>query len=366
VRYKLAILNALARRPEGRATLDEVRREVGIIIASGDQTEQLKKFSALGDIDIYRSGWVLQDDAGLEITDAGRLLLHSLGDGNAASLEPASITIAQPPSLTDDLPGTVDQPKIVNAQPRAAPDNGVSDRGRSKSDPPPHKDRPRISSAMDDNKIEAIGLPKGTGAGIRPSSPAKKQSIFEIGRRYSAQETFVTTDEIPGRLTRHLGPAAIALLSLALVVACAVAAIAFGQIQSLKSDITAQRREFLFFKERIARLEQIETKKRESEQSDEQQKSDAEQNKPAEQTTLNLSREETQLIRDYIKLTPPASTTAPTINVGDPVIGAIIPLPSPVTDKIPRLLGGKFTTRNGAIIILKRGSRQADLILAPN
>jgi hypothetical protein len=33
VRYKLAILNALARRPEGRATLDEVRREVGIIIA---------------------------------------------------------------------------------------------------------------------------------------------------------------------------------------------------------------------------------------------------------------------------------------------------------------------------------------------
>jgi hypothetical protein len=43
-----------------------------------------------------------------------------------------------------------------------------------------------------------------------------------------------------------------------------------------------------------------------------------------------------------------------------------IPLPSPLTDKIPKLLGGRFTIRNGAIVILKRDSHQADAVLLPN
>jgi hypothetical protein len=45
---------------------------------------------------------------------------------------------------------------------------------------------------------------------------------------------------------------------------------------------------------------------------------------------------------------------------------ATIPLPSPPTDKVPKLLGGRFTIRNGSIIILKRDSRQGDAVLAPN
>ena len=44
----------------------------------------------------------------------------------------------------------------------------------------------------------------------------------------------------------------------------------------------------------------------------------------------------------------------------------MIPLPSPLVDKVPKLLGGKFTIRNGAIIIVKRDSGQADAVLAPN
>jgi hypothetical protein len=48
------------------------------------------------------------------------------------------------------------------------------------------------------------------------------------------------------------------------------------------------------------------------------------------------------------------------------VTAGTIPLPSPLTDKIPKLLGARFTIRNGAIIILKRGSRQADAVLGPN
>ena len=104
---------------------------------------------------------------------------------------------------------------------------------------------------------------------------------------------------------------------------------------------------------------------------DQQEELKAEKNKPggeirADQTALNLSREEIQLIRDYIKAAPSAGAAAATINVGDPVEGGVIPLPSQLTDKLPKLLGGKFTIRNGKIIIIKRDSRQADAVLAPN
>jgi hypothetical protein len=56
----------------------------------------------------------------------------------------------------------------------------------------------------------------------------------------------------------------------------------------------------------------------------------------------------------------------PTINVGDTVVGAMIPLPSQLTDNVPKLVGGKFTTRDGSIIIVKRDSRKADVVLGPN
>jgi hypothetical protein len=35
-------------------------------------------------------------------------------------------------------------------------------------------------------------------------------------------------------------------------------------------------------------------------------------------------------------------------------------------EKIPQLLGARFTTRNGAIVILRRDSRHADIVLPPN
>ncbi|MEH2469330.1 hypothetical protein V1284_000774 [Nitrobacteraceae bacterium AZCC 2299] len=81
---------------------------------------------------------------------------------------------------------------------------------------------------------------------------------------------------------------------------------------------------------------------------------------------MNLSREEIQIIRNYIKPAPSVDPTAPVINVGDFVSGGILPLPPQLTEKVPKLLGGRFMIRNGAIIIVKRDSRQADAVLAPN
>src|SRR5260221_6232622 len=113
LRFKLAILNVLAKCPGGRATLDEVRREVRVIIASGDQSEQLNRFSEFGDIDIFQSGLVLRDDAGLEITDAGLSLLHSLGSSSEPSLEFPSVPAPQP---ADSLSGMEERLKTFDLE----------------------------------------------------------------------------------------------------------------------------------------------------------------------------------------------------------------------------------------------------------
>ena len=123
MRFKLAILNVLAKSPGGRATFDEVRRGVRVIIASGDQSEQLKRFSEFGDIDIFQSGLVLRDDAGLEITDAGLSLLHSLGSSSEPSLEFSSAPAPQP---LDDLSDTDERLKNFDLE-LAMPGNDAQD-----------------------------------------------------------------------------------------------------------------------------------------------------------------------------------------------------------------------------------------------
>jgi len=46
---------------------------------------------------------------------------------------------------------------------------------------------------------------------------------------------------------------------------------------------------------------------------------------------------------------------------------ALMPLPSQVSEKAPRLDGARFLIDPaGAIVIVRRGSRRADAIIAPN
>jgi hypothetical protein len=380
VRFKLAILNVLAKCPDGRATMDEVRREVRVIIASGDQTEQLKRFSEFGDIDIFESGLVLRDDAGLQITDDGLSLLHSLS--SEPSLEFSSAPVPQPfenPLSMEERLRTLDlEPRMPGND---AQDGDYDNHRQSAHDKESRKVAIEAPGPM--SQIGAVDRSESFDTYIRKRRQklflelgrliafiaAGKRSIFDRGRRYFAQQTSRASNGRSDRLVRTAGGAAFALLSLALVVACVVAAIAFGQIQSLKSEVAALRRELLPVRERIVKLEQIEKERRDLDQQEEaQNRPDVKKNKPdgeirTDQTALNLSREEIRLIRDYIKPAPSADTAAPAINVGDPVGGATIPLPSPVTEKIPKLLGGRFTTRNGAIIIIKHDSHQADAVL---
>ncbi|WP_156042096.1 hypothetical protein [Bradyrhizobium sp. URHD0069] len=380
----MAILNVLARCPGGRATLDDVRREVGIIIASGDQTDQLTRFSELGDIDIFQSGLVLRDDAGLQITDAGLTLLHSLEGSSGPFLEVSSVP-ASPPF---DNPISMEERLKIFDHELKMPGNDAQDGDHDNHhQPAQHEENRSVAMEAPDaaSEIGAVDLPESTDSKGRERGrtslklaslvafiSAKKQFIFDIWRRHLTRETSLGSNRKNEHLIRNVGGAAFALLSVVVVVACVLAAISFAQIQSLKSDIAALRRELLPIKERVARVEQAEKEKRDLDQQEEpQDKPDTEKNKPGGEirtgeTALNLSREEIQLIRDYIKPAPSAGTAAPAINVGDSVEGAMIPLPSQLTEKLPRLLGAKFMTRNGAIIIAKRDSRQADAVLAPN
>ena len=146
---------------------------------------------------------------------------------------------------------------------------------------------------------------------------------------------------------------AVALISLLIIIICAGAAIALRQISSLQTEISSLQRELSPLKEKLSRFDQAEkTRQAEEKARDERSKQTADN--PPPQTPLSLSREEIQLIRDYIR---PAPGTGPS-TAPAPITGATVPL--------PKLLGARFTIRNGAILIIRRNSRQIDAVLGPN
>src|SRR3954470_493446 len=119
--FKLTVLNVLAASAEGRATLAELRRDVPIILADKIETEQLRRFRALGDIDIFQSGLLLRNDTGFEITEAGFALLQSLESPSAAPVLVASNSTSPALKLIDDLIGTKDRLKIFDLELRTDP-----------------------------------------------------------------------------------------------------------------------------------------------------------------------------------------------------------------------------------------------------
>ena len=142
-----------------------------------------------------------------------------------------------------------------------------------------------------------------------------------------------------------------------------------GQISGLKAELANTRRELTGAKDRIARLERRLDTPSDSLQSRMRLNDGAagmRQDAPGS-APLELSREEVQLVRDYIKMPPAPPGAAARIAIGAAVPDAILlPLPQQISDKFPRLIGARFATdRNGAIVIVRRGSRVADAVIAP-
>ena len=206
--------------------------------------------------------------------------------------------------------------------------------------------------------------------GLFASVITKARSLLALLRRNLSEDISDARIERPARE----GPGAVlALISLIVVVAGVGAAVALTQIRSLKSEIAALHRELAPLKERVAQLDQAEKIRRQAEQQQDARAQDATDKSANErsnriggtQAALNLSSDEIQLVKVYIRPAPSTGAPADAIKVGDIVDGATIPLPSPLTDKIPKLLGARFAIRNGAIIIVRKDSRQADAVLAP-
>ncbi len=171
------------------------------------------------------------------------------------------------------------------------------------------------------------------------------------------------------RPTGEAARVVLALISLITIVACAGAAIALTEIRSLRSEVAGLHREVAPLKERIAQLEQTEKARRQAEEQQiaKDEPATGATTRPEEtQAAWVLSADEAQVVREYIKPAPSGGAAANAAKVGDAVDGAMLPLPSAITEKVPKLLGARFTIRNAAIIIVRKNSRQVDAVLTPH
>ena len=360
---KLAVLIALARRPGGRATLHELSEDVTLIADIGEKNGNTEQPFALDLIDVFRSGFVASEDDSLWITENGWSLLRTLGI-------PAQDHEAQPVDQNTDLTAPHDNTGGLEAR----------------SSTPPHAD-PHMPAASNDRRPADEAFTHHSDGEIASGTPAALIRKFGSGQRdASSSSKFMSKltqrmqeairfwhrhlqrDQLPIE-TRRSGAkierGLLALLSLLAIVSCAGAVTALMQVRSLKSELTALQRELLPLRERVAKLGQIENSKEASDKVNGQKNQPSRESR-AEEAALRLSREEIQLVRDYIKPAPLVDSSTAPISVGDPVTGPTIPFPSALTEKISKLMGARFAIRNGAIIILKKDSRRADAVLGPN
>ncbi|MGY8665122.1 hypothetical protein Q3C01_22550 [Bradyrhizobium sp. UFLA05-109] len=187
---------------------------------------------------------------------------------------------------------------------------------------------------------------------------ARGRSIWR--RHLQRDDVPETTGQSRGNLERWL----LALLSVVVIVSCVCVTIVFTQVKSLKAEIATLQREIIALKLHIARLDQIASANEARDKPSSETPRPPAETRP-DQGSLILSREEIQLIRDFIKPAPIAASATEPIKVGDPVAGETIPFPSPITDKVRKLLGARFTIRNGVIVITRNG-RQVDAVIGPN
>lgn len=409
MQFKFAMLEILAKRPEGCATIDELWREWETA-AEGKGTAD--RFLEFENVDVLRTGLVVASDDTLHITDAGRSVvraLESLGDPSTKSGAPNQ---SQSLKAIDDLIGTELRLKIFNLGLRApgeSPDlepledeqdvEPVAIQAQAEATVADETEAIASQNAKDTAEDHDLGRPGEIDAPdfVLPNAPSflKRNSTSGIQtharsarRRLNLPVALTSHFERFSRILRgHLaegssnvktevrpagvGGAVLAALSLLVLLIGAGLFIGVNQIKSLKSEITALERQLAPLRKQAADADQQEKKHNIEQKNQVPMPSATEKSKnPADSratpSALVLSPDEARLIREYIKPAPFTGPAGPPINVGDPVTIATIPLPSPLTDKVPKLLGARFTIRNGAIVILKRDSRQADVVLAPN
>ena len=102
---QVAILKVLASYPEGKATLAAIKDDLVILAGAGlAWSERLRRLAErVPDLDIFSQALVVRDDAGWELTAAGREVLRSIEtlplDPQAPAPEPTLVVV--PPVVTE-------------------------------------------------------------------------------------------------------------------------------------------------------------------------------------------------------------------------------------------------------------------------
>jgi hypothetical protein len=80
VSLQIAILKVLSSHPDGHATVSAIKSDLAVLTASGrDWNERVKRLSERApNLDIFGQRYVLRDDSGWSIADAGRDFLRSI------------------------------------------------------------------------------------------------------------------------------------------------------------------------------------------------------------------------------------------------------------------------------------------------
>ena len=123
------------------------------------------------------------------------------------------------------------------------------------------------------------------------------------------------------------------------------------QIEALKRELETTRREFAALKDQLARAEQRASTSAETGARLQAQVSNEARNRggagDAPVGTFVLTRDEIQLVRDFIRLPPAPPGATPMIVQGAVVpVGLLSPLPTQISDKIPKLTGARFPNRS--------------------
>jgi hypothetical protein len=104
VSFQITVLKVLAGHPGGRASIAELRRAVAILMTSGpDWTDRAKRLAARAPgLAIFSQSFVLRDDVGWQITDAGRAFLASVEAPIQTTADnkqpPEAVATAPPPA----------------------------------------------------------------------------------------------------------------------------------------------------------------------------------------------------------------------------------------------------------------------------
>lgn len=88
--FQITVLKVLAGHPDGRASVAELTRYVGVLMSSGsDWSDRMRRLAVRAPkLDIFSDKLVVRDKNGWQITDRGRELLASLEAPPSAARDP--------------------------------------------------------------------------------------------------------------------------------------------------------------------------------------------------------------------------------------------------------------------------------------